>query len=82
MTRDQRSACLQRLVVLLGVQLDILARQIGEGAGQALRLPLGRRVFALHDVEHHPRRQPPGVGQANRAGIAEVQPARPAGADR
>ena len=65
MTRNQLLGLFPGLVVLLGVQLDVLARQIGEGAGQPFGLALSRRVFSLDDVEHDLRRQPARVGQAD-----------------
>ena len=70
----QALGLLPTLVVLLGVKLDVLAGEVGEGPGVLLGPPLGHWVLALGDVEHHPGGEPPGVGEADVAGIAEVEP--------
>jgi hypothetical protein len=64
--------------VCLGVQLDILARQIGEAAGELLDLAQRRRVATFEDVEHRLRGVSARIGESDRSGIAEVHPAHPA----
>ena len=75
---DQGVGLLPALVALLGVQLDVTASQIREGTGTALCPFLGRRVVASGNLQHRRRRELAGFCQSERAGVAQVQPARPA----
>ena len=75
-TGHQPLGLLPGLVVLSSVKLDVLGSKVGEGAGFALCPPLRYRVLALGHVEHDPGSKPPGVGQGDRLGVAEVKPAR------
>src|SRR5262245_60654927 len=72
---DQGVGLYPRLVVLLGVQVEVLCVQVGEGPGAALGPFLRRRVLALGNREHGLGRQYASVGKVNSVGIAVVQPA-------
>ena len=63
-----------RLVVLLGVLLDVIRGKFLEGPSSAFRSSLGKRIAAGGDFEHHLRCQLTSIGQADGSGIAEMEP--------
>jgi hypothetical protein len=77
MTADQRVGLPPTLVRLLGVLVDVLGGQFGEGAGAALGLLLRRRIAAPCHLQHRLSRERAGIGETDGVGVAESIPAWP-----